>query len=57
MATLSLSFFRYVPGLKCLAEALIEEAKIFMDDFLNLRVVDNCKRSIDALTKAIAICG
>ena len=34
--------FSYIPALKCLGEALVEEAKVFLSEFLNLKAVDNC---------------
>ncbi len=35
-------YFSYIPALKCLGEALVEEAKVFLSEFLNLKAVDNC---------------
>jgi hypothetical protein len=46
-----------VPALKCLAEALIEEAKVFLTEFLNAKAVGNCQRAVRALTKVVELSG
>jgi superkiller protein 3 len=42
----------YVPALKGLAEALLSEARDFLDDHIDANVIDNCQVALEALTKA-----
>jgi superkiller protein 3 len=46
---------QYVPALKVLAESLLQEAREFLEQSLDLNVVDNCQEAIKCLTEALQV--
>ena len=55
--TLQPLFSSYIPALKCLSEALVEEAMVFLTEFLNGKAVDNCERAVRVLAQVIELSG